>query len=52
MCSLGNKMSDKEYDEMFALVGASNPGDGDLDYVDLYKKIQAAFESKRQLCVG
>jgi len=46
MCSLGNKMSDKEYDGMFELVGASNPGVGDVDYVDLYKKIQAIFESK------
>ena len=44
MCSLGNKMTEKEYNEMFDLIGATNPGAGPCDYKALYAKLQAAFQ--------
>lgn len=46
MCSLGNKMSTAEYEEMFDLVGGTNPGAGACDYKDLYAKVQSALTAQ------
>lgn len=46
ICSLGDKMSETEYKEMFKLFGGTNPGDGPCDYKKLYAQLEAAFKEK------
>ena len=46
MCSLGNKMSEDEYREMFKSFGGTDPGNGPCDYKALYSKIEAVFRER------
>jgi Ca2+-binding EF-hand superfamily protein len=44
MMTLADKMNEGEYQKMWELTGATDPGDGPCDYKDLYAKLQACFQ--------